>query len=278
MFQRVPAEQYFELKRMSSSALKEIAQRSPRHYYAKYELGKRADATPEQEFGTLVHTCLLESETFLNNYRVKPKFDRRTTKGKEAEQLWLSDVPPDCVVVEEGRHEELLGMVESLRSHKLAMELLKDGMPEATGLFTEPTTKVECKARLDFLRNDAMIVDIKTTKDARASKFSRDIWEYGYHIQAAFYCLAASEILGRTIDTFAWIAMEKTPPYEIVVWTASLALLDKGKEQYEEALKVYKACKEREVALVSQGLPAAGAWPGYATEATDIDLPVWAYT
>jgi len=55
---------------LSSSDIRKLL-RSPAHYRAP-----SAPASPAQEFGTLVHTCVLEPETWAERYKPSAKIDR----------------------------------------------------------------------------------------------------------------------------------------------------------------------------------------------------------
>ncbi|GAA4648399.1 hypothetical protein GCM10023116_06680 [Kistimonas scapharcae] len=63
---------------------------------------------------------------------------------------------------------------------------------------------------------------------------------------------------------FAWLAIEKEPPYAIGLYMASPELLMQGHDLYRQYLVNYHGCRE------------TGIWPAYATDFLTIDLPEWA--
>ena len=65
-----------------------------------------------------------------------------------------------------------------------------------------------------------MIVDIKTTVDASPSGFDKQVWQYGYGIQDAFYRRVCS-LAGLDVDDFIFVAVEKQPPYVVAVHVLS---------------------------------------------------------
>ena len=53
------------------------------------------------------------------------------------------------------------------------------GVDEATGMGT--------RGELDIFSSLGAIVDLKSSKETRRSGFEKQIWNFGYHIQAAWY-------------------------------------------------------------------------------------------
>ena len=59
-------------------------------------------------------------------------------------------------------------------------------------LFTDPTTQLACKSRLDLVytspkRQNALIFDFKTTSARTQAQFLQSCYDYDYDRQAAFY-------------------------------------------------------------------------------------------
>ena len=64
--------------------------------------------------------------------------------------------------------------------------IFKNGKPEQTLTWKEGN--IYCRARLDFLRNDHLVIlDYKTTDSADPEACVRKIGQMGYDIQASFY-------------------------------------------------------------------------------------------
>ena len=125
-------------------------------------------------------------------------------------------------------------------------------------------TALRCKARLDYYREDLGVVfDVKTCEDARPAQVERDLVKWGYHLSAAHY-LAGLRALGLPADNFAWIFVEKKPPYAIGLYMASPALLDQAGREWADLMARFARCR------------AANDWPGYPAAFMTIDLPVWA--
>jgi PDDEXK-like domain of unknown function (DUF3799) len=92
-----------------------------------------------------------------------------------------------------GRMETAARMIED---HPQLCKAFRDGMPEVSIFWTDETTGVPCKARLDFLKPLA-IVDLKTfeLREVPPDKaIARAVASYRYHIQASWYLRAADQI------------------------------------------------------------------------------------
>src|SRR5690242_15060601 len=90
----IPADEYHKLPHMSNSQLSYLA-KSPAHL-RNYQLFGGA-TTPEMEFGTAVHTRILELEKFHETYVTGGPINPRTGKayGRDTDKFtsWLADQP-----------------------------------------------------------------------------------------------------------------------------------------------------------------------------------------
>ena len=99
----------------------------------------------------------------------------RTKAGQE----W-KEQHKDKAVIEAVVFKQIQESVDSVRSHPTASQALAVGRSEVS-VFREFAYggKVLRKARLDFVNAGDCIVDLKTTKDARAESFSKDVFNFG---------------------------------------------------------------------------------------------------
>lgn len=96
------------------------------------------------------------------------------------------------------------------------------------------------------------IGDFKTCANAHVGPWSRDVFKYGYHVQAAFYLdvyRAAAPDEERL--EFRHILLESEAPWEVGKRILTQEFLVKGQERYLEALELYAWCL------------AANRWPNY---------------
>lgn len=252
---------------VSKSHLDDVA-RSPAHYYARRLDPNREprEATKAMEFGTAVHCAVLEPDRFEAEYIVAPKFDRRTKAGKAAAEdfeaqnkgrLWL---PRD-------EYDACRRVRDSVRSHPVVGLLLDSGAAEQSMFWTDPDTGIECKCRPDWLTGDgAVVLDVKTTEDARQEAFARSIVNYRYFVQAPFYIDGVGMATGAVPDLFVFIAVEKSPPYPTAMYFADQQMIEHGRAEYSRNLSTIKASRE------------SGLWLGYPEELMPISMPRWAVT
>jgi hypothetical protein len=248
----------------SCSKLKDMA-RSPAHYYSRHVLKQKQADTPAFAFGRIAHAALLEPTRFLKSYKVQPDFGAmQSSKNREARDAWLKDMPPGSIVLTSDQADQIKGMIDSILSHPVGEELLKDGVTERTGYCTDEATGEILRIRPDLLRRDGIMVDVKTTEDASFKGFQRSVFNFGYDMQAGMYLDVGTRIEGKPLHTFAFLAIEKAPPYAVAVYVAGQDVLERGRARYRKALARGIQCRTQ------------GRWPSYQEEAQTITLPAWA--
>ena len=187
--------------------------RSPAHL--KEYLDHGGESTKAMEFGSLFHTYVLEPETFHKKYERKPDLDLRTKQGKElfAE---FEKINQGKKFISGDDLATIKAMRESILCHREASRLVKANGKNELSIFSE-IFGVKVKARFDKLIDDKIIVDLKTTEDASIIEFGKSVWNYRYHVQAAFYQDVA-ESVGLKIEKFYFVAIEKKAPYCVAVY------------------------------------------------------------
>jgi hypothetical protein len=165
------------------------------------------------------------------------------------------------------RHEYKACRAISYRIHKhpAASGIFKSGKPETSIFWTDSDTGVLCRGRIDWLtetNNGIWIVDIKSTQNASPESFQRDVFKYGYHIQAAFYYDGLLS-LGKNPETFVFSVWEKRPPFATALYYMTSELLEAGRKEYKKLIKIYAKCLESDT------------WPGYSNEIEPLVLPEW---
>lgn len=253
--------------RIGKSGLDLIA-KSPAHYWAKYldPNREREKPTPALLFGTAVHSAILEPHDFSDRYQVFPDVNRRTNAGKaEYEALQEHAKQNNITYLSADDLAACLRIRDAVHKHPAARLLLQSGVAEDTLLWDDQLTGAQCKARPDFLSsNTGYIVDVKTTQDASPSGFSKSAYGYRYHVQAAWYLDGHMASLGKPAEGFAFIAVEKEPPYAVSVYYVTSDFYELGKATYLRDLNKYMECLH------------ANKWPGYSEDFQPINLPAWA--
>lgn len=96
---------------------------------------------------------------------------------------------------------------KTTRAHPKANWLFQDGYPEISLIAKCPKTGRWLKVRFDWLRFDAIAVDLKTTATTNPTKFKYQFDDLHYGLQAAFYMYVAN-LLDVPVEHFIFVATE----------------------------------------------------------------------
>lgn len=219
--------------------------------------------------GHAFHTLILEPHRFDELYIASPYEEFRTKEAKawrdeqiEAGKTVLRTYSPDPVR-KPSEWDLVHRMADELRKNEIAMTLLTDIRPELTCFWMDKDTGRLCKCRLDaYSEAHRLIVDLKTTKDATFSGFTKAVHEHRYDVQDAWYTDGA-RAAGLDVDGFVFIAIMKEPPYLNACYTLPAEWRRIGRIKYRNDLDLYDQCKR------------ANEWPGLPT-LRDLQTPPWA--
>lgn len=244
---------------ISKTGLDKI-RKSPAHF--KEWTKNPPEPTPAMVIGQRCHTAILESHDFLRNLVLQPEINKRTKAGKEEWEAFQK-ANEGKIIVKKDEFDQIQGIVNAVYSHPIASEILRDGKAEQSIIWEDEETGIACRCRPDYLRNDDVFVDVKTTVDASFREFQRSVAKFRYHVQSAFYMDGINQ--HRDVKNFILIAVEKTPPFGIGIYHLDLGTVEEGRKQYREDLTTYAECLK------------TNKWPGYAAEIQTMGLPAWAY-
>lgn len=268
LIERMSNDEYHACPEFSSSQLKDM-NRSAAHFYVN-SITKEAkkEASTAMNFGTLVHTMFLEPEQFENEFVIAPKFDRRTKVGKEEAAAW-EQVNEGKMLVSEEDVENASRMSENLRSLSIYKAMQDNyGMAEASFFFTDPVFGLNLRIRPDWhiapckAFPNGLIIDLKTTDDARPMAFSRTCANFSYDLSASMY-REGFQAYYQTEDKppFIFLAAERNTPFNVKQYKASDLFLSVGNARYNRS-------KE----LLAESL-LMGEWDGYSKDLEEIYLP-----
>jgi exodeoxyribonuclease VIII len=267
------AEYHANTKRIGKSGL-DLIHQSPAHYYAKYLDPNRVweEPTPELLMGSLVHTTVLEPHLLMEEYCVAPKVDRRTKIGKEEWDVF-QQMNAGKAIVTQDQWDTSQRIRDAVYKHMAARELLEmPGVVEDVLNWSMPVTlangksmMVQCKAKPDKRLNAGVLLDLKTTKDAKPSNFGRSVVNYRYDVQAAWYRAGHQHAVGSDIEAFVFIAVEKEPPFGVSVMYVSEPIFELGATKYAQDLAVYAECLN------------SNKWPCYPDQILELEIPSWAF-
>jgi len=229
---------------LSSSGVKCIID-SLAHFYAQYldPLAPKAEEKPAFVIGSAVHAAILEPDIFDADYLREPKLDRRTKAGKLAAEEF-ANASSGKIVLPDSDYQAVIQMRDQVLRNPLAADIVKGAITEQS-FFALTDDGIGEKCRTDVFR-PAAIADVKTVQSALPRDFFRDAANYRYFMQGAFYLDVVKAVTGDMPAVFAFIAVEKTPPHPIIVYTMrpNDDATEFGRIQYREALDKYRRARD----------------------------------
>lgn len=246
---------------VSKSGLDKI-NRSPAHYWHHYlNPDKEDEDTQALKIGRAFHTIVTEEHRFYREFIVTPNgIDRRTKDGKLAWSRFLEAAEGRTLLKDE-EWEQLIAMRNAVMEHPICWHIFNgEGYAEEVFTGTCQDTGVPVKCRTDWRTHDDIVFDLKTTDDARQDSFARSVRKYRYQVQDAFYRDVFTASTGRYLRGFIFIAVEKTPPYNVKLYELDEDAQHDGRVQYIDNLITFRDCK------------TANKWPGYETNISKISI------
>lgn len=225
--------------------------------------------------GSAIHTIILEPHLFNDEYLVLDdtekckeiggKKPQATTKYKE----WVAEETAKAegkIILSMDDWAMLSGIRASFDKHPTAPGIIRRGWAEQTFHFDESETGAPVKIRPDFITEGLYGIDLKSTEDASPKGFGKSVANYNYLKQGAIITDGFKEATGHTLNGFIFIAVEKSPPYQIGLYHMTDNQLLLGRQDYLRDCATYMECKKNNF------------WPGYSTDIEPLTLPAWAYS
>ena len=267
---------------MSRSSLMEFEPRigkptCPRKWLA----GRQKEDTSSTLWGTIMDALLLSPEHFDERFIVQPltyPATKTSTAVKSGEcnigdPIKWNNAATFC---KEWKNEaeqtgKIIVSVEQRADAELSLERLKqdDRISEyvscsqkqvyVTAEYRDKATGivVKCKALLDLVPNKdhvdfgKTLADFKTTQCAENSKWKRSVFDFDYHVQAAWFLDIFVAATGQDRLEFYHILQENSAPFETGRRFMESAFLEHGRSTYLAALQFYCQCLK------------SNFWPGY---------------
>lgn len=250
--------------RIGKSGLDLIA-RSPAHYYARYldPNREREKQTPALLMGSAVHAAVLEPQKFAELFAVEPEVNRRTNAGRDSLVAFEAANNGKTIITNE-MFQEAVKIKNAVRKHPAAAVLLESGVAEVVLQWNNTEFGVGCKMKPDFMSSTGFIVDLKTTDDAGPNDFGKSVVNFRYDVQSAWYVDGYKAVYGEYPRGFAFIAVEKKPPYAVAVYYVPNPVFEMGRRKYMRDLETYARCLH------------SNTWPAYSNEIIELTLPAWA--
>lgn len=283
LIEKMSNDEYHACPEFSSSQLKDIL-RSGAHFYSNNIIKENErESKKHLDFGTLAHTLFLEPDQFENEFVVipadapKPPTDvMRNAKNPSEDSIkrvqWWDNFAAEHGTKITITEDLLLGakrIADNLRTLS-SYGIMKNnfGMAEASIFFVDPVFDLQLRVRLDYhiapcsAFPNGLLLDVKTTRDARAFKFSKDCGEYGYDLSASMYREGFQQYYNtQDKPDFIFLVPESAAPFNVKQYRASDLFLSVGDARYNKSK-----------ALLAESL-LIDEWSGYSAELEDIYLP-----
>lgn len=218
-----------------------------------------ATAVEHRDLGTAAHAAFLQGESVV----VRIPFD--TYQTKIAKQARDEAIAAGKVPLKQGKHDEMLRLVDALERYRARTGAFTKGKPEQTIVWQEGP--VWCRCMVDWLEDDhaGPMWDLKTTGSrATVDGWTRRCFDGGNHLQPIFYGRGAAAVRdGELPSGFVYVVAETFPPYAIRRFELSPMASGVAAEQIDYAMKLWERCQ------------AENSWPAYPDDPEWIDPPAY---
>jgi len=244
-------EEYQKMDGMNASRLKPYAH-SPRDgWVAESKVWSQSKA---MNVGTLVHAYVLEGEKAFNEAikrdYITTGFPVNKTTGKPYAMTsgkfkeWFADQDQNKKIIQPEDLLEIQQIAHAVKNHKPSVELLTQCEKRETVITWDcPHTGMKCKAMLDGF-GQYVALDLKTIgKELTVNGMERQIFDFGYHLQFAFY-LDGLIANGYTDASFYVIFAQSSGTYDVGAFEICYTAIDEGRSAYIRAIRNYKQARQ----------------------------------
>ena len=246
--------EYHAQDAISSSDVKMVHKSTLAHWKARGEF----KGSITFDIGSVVHDLVLEG----GRNSVRGPADRRGNTWKDA---YADAQAEGKTLLTMSDYDLARNVADSVLFHPAGQRMAGlDVINEASFFATDPATGLEIKCRPDsYWQEQGVVYDIKTCQDASPRGVAKQMIDYGYAIQAAFY-LHVLQQAGMKAERFVFVNVEKTPPYAVSVNELSEEFLAWGQQQMHKTLSEIKNASDD------------GYYPtGWSDRVNVIELPRW---
>lgn len=226
-------------KYYSSSQLKYLYDKTPRHFKYKYidkldGLDKQTDA---MVIGSLTHTFLLSPREFELDFFVMPELNLRTNDGKEKrDALLLEHVGKTLVTTEQV--EIAQKMCEAAKGNRqIAKILAENGTFEGAIFWRCPFSGLNFKAKIDHFYGPYMC-EVKSTRNASDFSFAKEVYDRNYDLSLIHYAEGYRNSFGLDFKKTYFICIENTDSYATQVHPASIDMLEIGHQKWLKSVEL----------------------------------------
>lgn len=250
--------EYFAAKALSQSTMK-LVRKSPAN--AKLAFENQADGdTDSLMLGRCFHARFLENKKIYVGLPEGVKKNSAQAKSILAGKMIDN---PDLIIINYAKEKMLDGMIDALMSNPDVTDLMSLPGDTEKVLFWEESG-VKMKGKLDKV-SPVGLIDLKSAEDATEDGFSRAIYKWGLHVQAAHYDKGAIENGIDTGNEFIFIVCEKEEPYYNAVYRLDRATMMEGELERQRLIQIWQECVKNNY------------WPPFTRGIKQISMPKYAF-
>lgn len=256
----IPEEQYHSLPGLASTGIKKMLD-AP----AVYEQYLADGDTPREAFdvGSAAHAKILGVGAGVIAYPAEHLTKSGNVSTKADTVAWAADqraagltpVSPDQIA-------RVDAMAEAVLLHPDAGPLLEHGMPEVSLIWDDPETGARLRGRIDYVRTDELLVDLKTAESPRPNTWKNVSARLGYAEQRVHYGTGWTVLTGNR-PRFLQVVVDKKAPHLVFVAEFDDVFEDKAAARVRKAIDQYAKAQ------------ASGEWPGLGVGIHRISAPGW---
>lgn len=252
---------------LSRGVIVDLIYKSPAHAFQNHPRlnleFKPAEDVEKFDIGQVAHSLFLEGSDRA------VLIDAEDWRKKEARELRDKARSEGKIPLLGEQYEKITKMVKVaeraiFNCNELGIGTLRmQGQSEDSYLWEEEGTWF--RVRPDWISEDnRIILDYKTTTmTANPNELARQIINFNYDIQAAFYSRGATALNGIE-PKFIFLFQETREPFLCSFIGLNPEFIEMGKQKTEYGIFLWRECL------------SSGNWPGYPDQVSWIDVPQWA--
>jgi len=245
----MPFDDYIDVDACQKSALKNVETAKDLKKYREKKLDNDA-----LRFGRIFHTAILEPNKFkkkkfeiYDDQDWIPKGEHKYDLSQnDQKQLWKDYNRAYEIEYYKNKAEidAIKAMSEAILTDPLASKYLSGkGEAELSLFWDDPKTGLRCKTRLDWLRYDDVIVELKSDANPEPVAFGKKVYNMNYHVGAWFNREGFRACFERDISAFVYIVNEKDDPWTIGTYSMNAHDFDGGEIDGYPQMKRYQMIK-----------------------------------
>lgn len=256
----MPFDDYKADPSLNASTIKNFAVSSLR---GADRAGRNSEPSAAMRLGTAFHARIELGDAFdgvaVEVKGLKPGAVPKTWANAEA------DLEPGQIPLAEGQRIVVEKMHDAAMNHPSAGKLLRmPHDPELSVFWDDPDLGIPCKARIDrWISQTSCVLDLKTTSDLTLSGLEKNVHNFGYHMQAAWYMRAAC-IMANALPEFLFVFVESSAPFDVVVSPLRTETVEQGWAECCRAAERWRRWRD------------TGEIEGISRSPLTLSLPRWA--